>query len=110
MSTESEQPSPPEEDILLPDEDKIMAVLAYVPVLCLVPYLNKDRSSFVSGHVNLGMTLFIVEIFALILRFRFIWDTILLLCIAAALIGVYHVVQGRGLYIPFLSDLFSKKP
>jgi len=99
----------PQEDPVLQDDEKIMAVLAYVPILCLLPYTRKDRSEFVSGHVQLGMTLFIIEIIAVILRFRFIWDLILLGCVIAALVGIYHVITGRGFYIPFLSDLFSRK-
>ena len=70
----------------------------------------RDRSEFVSGHVRLGMTLFLIEIVAVILRFQFIWDLILLCCVIAALVGIYHVIVGRGFYIPFISDLFSRKP
>jgi hypothetical protein len=87
----------------------MLAVISYVPVLCLLPYLRKDRSEFVSGHVRLGMTLFLIEIVAVVLRFRFIWDLILLGCVIAALIGIFHVFQGKGFYIPYLSDLFSRK-
>ena len=108
MNPDPEKTSPPEENFLS-DEEKLLALLSYVPFLCLVPYLNRDRSAFVTGHVHLGMTLFLIEIGALILRFRFIWDLILLFCVIAAVVGIFHVVQGRGLYIPFLSDLFSRK-
>ena len=99
----------PQDEPVLQDDEKIMAVIAYVPVLCLLPYTRKDRSEFVSTHVKLGMTLFVIEIIAVILRFRFIWDLILLGCVIVALVGIFHVIQGKGFYVPFLSDLFSRK-
>lgn len=109
MNPDPENSSPKNEEPILSDDEKIMAVLAYVPILCLLPYTRKDRSEFVSQHVRLGMTLFIIEVIAVILRMRFIWDMILLLCVIAALTGIYHVIAGKGFYIPFISDLFSRK-
>ncbi|MBU0691722.1 hypothetical protein KKG66_10585 [bacterium] len=108
MNPDPENTTPQREPVLQ-DDEKIMAVLAYIPILCLLPYTRKDQSEFVSGHVRLGMTLFIIEIIAVILRFRFIWDLVLLICVISALVGIYHVVMGRGFYLPFLSDLFSRK-
>jgi hypothetical protein len=101
-------PAPRDQDV--PEEDKLLAILAYVPVLCLIPYMRTDRSEFVSTHVRLGMALFIIEVFALILRYlRVVWDVIILLCVIAALAGIIHVVRGRSFTIPYLSDLFSRK-
>ncbi|RPH96273.1 hypothetical protein EHM69_01615 [candidate division KSB1 bacterium] len=92
------------------EDDKLLALLAYVPGLCLIPYARTDRSEFVSAHVRLGMTLFVIEVFALILRYlRVVWDVIILLCVIAALAGIVHVVRGRSFSLPYLSDLFSKK-
>jgi hypothetical protein len=69
-----------------------------------------DRSEFVTAHVRLGMTLFVIEVFALILRYlRVVWDVIILLCIVGALAGIIHVVRGRPFSLPYLSDLFSRK-
>ena len=31
----------PQEEPILQDDEKIMAVLAYVPILCLLPYTRK---------------------------------------------------------------------
>lgn len=92
------------------EDEKLLAILAYVPVLCLVPFVRTDRTAYVTGHVRLGMTLFVIEVFALILRYmRVVWDIIILLCVVAALIGIIHVVRGRSFYLPYLSDLFSRK-
>ena len=92
------------------EDEKLMAILAYVPVLCLIPFTRPDRSEFVSGHVRLGVTLFVIEIFALILRYlRVVWDLVILLCIIGALAGIFHVVRGRQFFLPYLSNLLSRK-
>ncbi len=92
------------------EDEKLMAILAYVPVLCLIPFMRQDRTEFVSGHVRLGVTLFVIEIFALILRYlRVVWDLVILLCIIGALAGIVHVVRGRRFFLPYLSDLLSRK-
>jgi hypothetical protein len=91
------------------EEEKLLSILAYVPVLCLLPFMKTDRSEFVSGHVRLGMALFVIEVLALILRFHFIWDGVIFLCVVAAIAGIYHVVVGRPFVLPFLSDIFSRK-
>ena len=92
------------------DDEKLLAILAYVPVLCLIPFVRSDRGEFVSAHVRLGMTLFVIEVFALILRYlRVVWDVIILLCVVGALAGIIHVVRGRPFSLPYLSDLLSRK-
>ncbi|HEY3294307.1 MAG TPA: hypothetical protein VGL38_02610 [bacterium] len=103
-------PPPEQPSANVSEDDKLLAVLSYVPILCLIPYLRTDRSAFVSAHVRLGMTLFVIEIFALILRYlRVVWDVIILLCVIAALVGIANGVRGRLFSLPYLSDLFSKK-
>jgi uncharacterized membrane protein len=110
--TDSEQPAntPPPVPVDINEDEKLLAILAYVPVLCLLPFMRPDRSEFVSGHVRLGMTLFVIEIFALILRYlRVIWDVVILLCIIGAIAGILHVVKGRNFSLPYLSDIFARK-
>lgn len=92
------------------EDEKLLAVLAYVPFLCLIPFLSTQRTPYVSEHVRLGIALFVIEIVAVVLRFaRFIWDMVIVLCVIAALAGIIHVVRGRSFRIPYLSDLFSRR-
>jgi len=108
MSDQQPNTTPPTPDI--PEDDKLLAVLSYVPVLCLIPYLRADRSDFVTAHVRLGMALFVIEIFALIMRYlRAIWDVIIFLCMVAAVAGIVHVVKGRSFTVPYLSSLFDRR-
>ena len=91
------------------EDEKLLAVLAYVPFVCFVPFFKRDESAFVQAHVRLGMALFFVEVAALLLRFRFIWDLVLFFCIVLAALGIMNVFKGRGFFVPFLSDMFSRK-
>ncbi|MBI5059191.1 hypothetical protein HZB60_05335 [candidate division KSB1 bacterium] len=101
---------PAVQPVEISEDDKLLAILAYVPVLCLLPFLRPDRGEFVSGHVRLGMSLFVIEVFALILRYlRVIWDVVILLCIIGAIAGIIHVVKGQRFSLPYLSDIFARK-
>ncbi len=108
MSEEFQTP-PPSEQYDISEDEKLLAVLAYVPVVCFVPFFKREESAFVHGHVRLGMALFFIEVVALLLRFRFIWDLVLFFCIVLAALGIMNVFKGRGFFVPFLSDLFSRK-
>ncbi|MCB9357222.1 MAG: hypothetical protein H6506_01280 [Calditrichaeota bacterium] len=108
MSTEESPKASYELDELSEDE-KLLAVLAYIPFVCFVPFFKRGESAFVHGHVRLGMALFFIEVLALLLRFRFIWDLVLFCCIIVAGLGIYNVFKGRGFFVPFLSDMFTRK-
>lgn len=98
------------EQIEVTEDEKLMAILAYVPILCLIPFLSTQRTAYVTEHVRLGLALFVIEIIAIVLRFaQFIWDMVIVLCVIAALAGILHVVRGRTFRIPYLSDLFSRR-
>jgi len=100
----------PAPEVEVSEDEKLLAILAYVPVLCLIPFVRMDRTEFVTGHVRLGMTLFVIELFALILRYlRVVWDLVIVLCIIGAIAGIFHVVRGRRFFLPYLSDLLSRK-
>jgi hypothetical protein len=108
MITE-ETPNIPTEEPDISEDEKLLAVLAYVPFVCFVPFFKREESPFVAGHVRLGMALFFIEVVAMLLRFRFIWDLVLFFCIVLAGLGIMNVFRGRGFFVPFLSDLFSRK-
>ncbi|MBK6766972.1 MAG: hypothetical protein IPG71_11905 [bacterium] len=108
MSSE-ETPHIPTEEQEISEDEKLLAVLAYVPFVCFVAFFKRDESAFVAGHVRLGMALFFIEVLAMLLRFRFIWDLVLFFCIVLAGLGIMNVFRGRGFFVPFLSDLFSRK-
>ncbi len=103
----SSDPSPQSSEKIDEDE-KILAIMSYIPVICLIPVMQKERSVFVANHARLGFALFLVEILALLLRLRIIWDILIFLCICLALLGIFMVLKGKSYSVPFLSDLFGK--
>ena len=44
------------------EKNKVMGILAYLGILCLVPILAAKESPFAKYHANQGLTLFIVWI------------------------------------------------
>ena len=91
------------------EDEKILATMAYIPIVCLIPLMQRERSTFVASHARLGFVLFLIEILAVLLRFRIIWDAVIFLCFCLALIGIYSVLRGKLYNLPFLSDLFQKR-
>ena len=49
------------------DNDTLMGVLAYLGILCLIPLLAAKDSDFAQYHAKQGVTLFILEIAAVVL-------------------------------------------
>ena len=44
--------------------DKLMGVLSYLGILCLIPYFSKGQTSFVRFHAVRGLNLFLLELIA----------------------------------------------
>jgi uncharacterized membrane protein/RNA polymerase subunit RPABC4/transcription elongation factor Spt4 len=102
------------------DEDKVMCVLSYLGILCLIPYLTKKQNPTVMFHAKQGLVLLIVEAIAWV-AFWFIlfipflgWmlarvlDLVLLGCFIISIIGIIQAVQGNRWKIPVLGDYAEK--
>jgi uncharacterized membrane protein len=107
VETGDKSSSKPESEI--GEDEKILAVMAYIPAICLIPLMQRERSAFVASHARLGFALFLVEIIAVLLRFRLIWDAIIFLCVFFAFLGIYQALRGKEYNLPFLSDLFHRR-
>jgi uncharacterized membrane protein len=110
----SEAPPQASDDELLNDDDRLAAVMSYIPFLCFVPLMNvnwKDnkRARF---HARQGVMLFLVELVAVLFLIddlaKFVFRAILILAAALAAAGIYFALQGRTLRLPFVSDLADK--
>ncbi len=102
------------------DEDKVMCVLSYLGILCLIPYLTKKQNQNVMFHAKQGLILFIIE--AIIwASFWFIWmipflgwmlymvtRLLLLACGILSIIGIIQALQGNKWKIPVLGDFAEK--
>ena len=87
---------------------KWQAALAYLPLVCLIPlFLNRDNP-FIQRHAKQGFLLFIVVLLALILRIDAVWNLIIIICLAAAVVGAVGILIRGEIKIPFLSDLAER--
>jgi uncharacterized membrane protein len=108
-STETEQVSenPKEED------NKLMGILSYVGVLCLIPLLTKKDNTFVFFHAKQGMVLFIAEVItALIAAIPLLgWvvaPIISIIWLILAIIGIVNVLDGKEKELPILGKYADK--
>ena len=67
---------------------KAMAILSYIGILCLIPFLAEKKNKFVRLHAVAGLNLFIIEI---------IWTVaISILTSIMAPSAVYGILSGNG--------------
>jgi uncharacterized membrane protein len=96
------------EELRLQEESKIASILAYVPFLCFYPLLVKRDDPVAYHHGKQGTFLFAVELFAIAMRWDFVWNFILILCGAIAIWGMVSALRGDSFRIPVISDLLDK--
>jgi fumarate reductase subunit D len=94
------------------DEGKAAAVLAYIPFMCFVPLIKMKENPFAVKHGKQGLILFVIEIIAVIFLLPkisdLLWSAVVVLCLAAAVAGVFFAVQGEEWKIPFIGDWADK--
>jgi len=89
------------------EEGKSLAVLAYIPVLCFIPFIQgKAANRYAYEHGKQGILLFLFEVVALI--GALFWKAALFLAAVASLVGIVYVLQGRTWKVPFIGDLADR--
>lgn len=95
------------------DRQNVLAILAYVPILCLLPLMQEEREPDLQRHAAQGLVLFLLELILVILLIpgvsRFLLGLALVICGLFALIAAWNAWQGRYWRIPFISDLAERK-
>ena len=93
-------------------EDRIAAIMAYIPILCFVPLLTMKESRTARFHARQGVLLFLVELIAVIFLIdgisNFVFKGILLIAIALSIAGIYFSFQGKSYKLPIIGDLADK--
>lgn len=109
MQTEDNTSEFEQEDI---NQNKVMAVLAYIGILVLVPLLAAPNSKYARYHANQGLLLFIAEICLGVVMGIFILIPVLniiigilggivsLLFFVFAIIGIVNACQGKAKGLP----------
>jgi fumarate reductase subunit D len=94
------------------DEGKAAAMLGYIPFMCFVPLIKMKDNPFALKHGKQGLILFMVEIIAVIFLLPkisdILWGAVLVLCLAAAIAGIFFATQGQDWKVPFIGDWADK--
>ena len=98
------------------ESGKVMAILAYIGILCLIPYFAEKNNKFVVYHAKQGLNLFIIEIIAtaavsmlsIVLFFLFFVGGLIGLAVSAgsfalSIIGIVNVCNGKAKELPIIN-------
>jgi|SRR3989344_9272238 len=89
------------------EQNKYVAALSYIWILCLYGLLFKKDSPFVQFHAKQGIALFIVEIIAPI--FGPLAFIPILLALVLAFKGIKASLEGKYWVVPWLGDWIRKQ-
>lgn len=96
------------------EKNKVMAILAYIGILVLIPIFAAKDSKFARFHANQGLVLAIAEIVGSILFnvlggikfigwiFGLIGGLFGLACLLFAILGIYNAANGKAKELPFI--------
>ncbi len=99
------------------EENKVIAAIGYISVLCLVPLFMAKESPYAQFHAKQGVVLFIAEVIMFFLNgiLAFIpvigWLVAVVLnlgLLALAVMGIYQALQGVKWEMPVLGP-YAKK-
>ena len=103
------------------EQGKVMAVFAYVGILCLIPLLTGDykKSPFVKYHLNQGLVLFIADIAWIFVSFildfifsgffGFLFGLVRFVVSAGVIVliilGIINALNGRMKPLPLIGNI-----
>ncbi|MBF0479235.1 MAG: hypothetical protein HQL26_07100 [Candidatus Omnitrophica bacterium] len=92
-------------------DGKVMAVLAYLTVLCIIPLLFQKNNEFVLYHGKQGLVIFVAEVGIFILHILLgvlILKIGMFLMLLFSFVGIIAVLQGRQINLPVISEIAEK--
>jgi len=101
----TEEPSP---EVPPASEDKVAAILAYVPFLCFYALFAKKEDPYAYHHGKQGLVLFIAELLAVALRWDVLWNVVLICLGALAVWAMVAALRGEMFRLPIISDLLDQ--
>ncbi len=87
------------------EENKLIAALAYISIICLVPLFLKRESKFAQFHAKQGLVLFILELFAFV---PFFGQILFVLAVILAILGALNAWSGKYWVMPFFGKYTNK--
>ena len=99
------EPTGDQKDI---EDNKIFAVLAYIGILVLVPFLARKESKFAMFHAKQGLVLLIGWVIGWLLSFVFIGFILDIVLIVFSIWGIVNAATGKYAKLPLVGDLAEK--
>ena len=91
------------------EENKSIAAIGYIWILCFIPLLLKRDSKFAQFHAKQALVLFIVEVIVgFIVWVPFIGWILGLAVLVLAIMGILQALQGNYWEMPLIGQ-FAKK-
>ncbi len=91
------------------EENKAIAALGYVWVLCLLPLLLKRNSKFAQFHGKQGLVLFIIEVIgSFIFAIPILGWALFVIVVVLAVLGAKNAWEGRYWQMPIFGHFVSK--
>ncbi len=89
------------------EDGKTLAVLAYIPFLCFIPFVKaKGKNEFAYHHGKQGLLLFLFEVIIVLVMLS--WKVAILLASVAALAGMIYALMGKIWKVPYIGDLADR--
>ena len=92
-------------------DGKVIALLSYLSILCIIPLLFKKNNTFVLAHSKQGLVLFVAQVAVFIIHIilgtwflRFGMFVLLTL----SFFGLLAVLRGQHIRIPVVSSIADK--
>lgn len=90
------------------EKNKVMAILAYIGILVLVPILAAKDSKFAKFHANQGLVLFLLAIVVSALAklkvVGWIFGIVDVVVVILAVVGIVYAAQGKAKELPVIGN------
>lgn len=91
----------------------VTAILSYIGLLCLIPFLTKEKDEFVKFHAKQGLILFAAEvttwiIVSIIPMLWFLVNILGICWLVLSIIGIMNVVNKEQKKIPVIGNFADK--
>jgi len=99
------------------EKNKVMGILAYLGILCLVPILAAKDSPYAKYHANQGLVLFLVEIASIVITFAgmlipfigvgfyFLHVILYLVFLVLIVLGIINAAAGKCVPLPVIGGI-----
>lgn len=90
------------------NDGKVLALLSYLSICCVIPLVFKKDNSFVMAHGKQGLVIFVCEVAVFILHIilgQWVLKIGMFVLGVLSFIGIIHVLMGRFVELPIFSKI-----